>query len=260
MSSTQSLSHDLILAIAAATKAASLVQQSDRSKIEINYKEDNSLVTAMDKRAEQCIIDDLHIHSPHAILSEESGLIDGKSNATWIIDPIDGTSNFARDLPWHSVSIALQEGDRIQLGVIYNIAEQTLLYAEQGKGAFCNHFPIHVSDIGTPSRAVLCIEHGRSEQALSGILAVQKALNPDFDLRLTGSTAYEMTLVAQGKADAFISCGDKIWDFAAGICLIQEAGGIVSDWQGNPWQPDCTHLLASNAALHPILIQQFRTL
>ena len=254
MQQQNTLSDDLNSAILAVQKASLLIRTKYSDDLIIHEKRDSSLITEADAQAEQCIIEHLKNHSSHAIISEESGFLAGKTDSTWIIDPIDGTTNFIRNLPWYSVSLALEKKGEMQIGVIQNLVDDALFFAEKNSGAYMNHHPLYVSDISKPERSIICIEHGRSPKARSGIVALQKRLNDKFDLRLMGSTAYEMTLVASGKADAFIGCGDKIWDYAAGLCLIEAAGGILSDWQGHNLKGESDFILVSNAPLHPQLV------
>lgn len=254
MQQPSGMSDDLNSAILAVQKASLLIKAKYSGDLIIQEKADASLVTEADIQAEQCIIGHLQNHSSHAIISEESGFLAGKTDSTWIIDPIDGTTNFTRNIPWCAISVALEKEGEMQIGVIQNLMDDTLFFAEKKIGAYMNYQPVQVSNISKPERAIVYIEHGRSSKAKSNTIALEKKLNDKFHLRLMGSTAYEMTLVASGKADAFLCCEDKIWDYAAGLCLIEAAGGVISDWQGHPLKGESDFILASNRSLHPLLV------
>ncbi|NQT25234.1 inositol monophosphatase [candidate division KSB1 bacterium] len=236
----------LQIACEAAQAAREIIQTGFGQVHSVNIKADQSIVTASDEAAEKAILDILRSRTDYSILSEECGLIDTDSPFRWVIDPIDGTTNFSRGQSICAVSIALMREDELITGVIDLPIQKERYTAVHEHGAFLNDSRIHVSKISHPSKAILCVEHGRAPEDGQIMAALMGRLNPTYDLRLMGSTAYEMASVASGQADAFISCGDKLWDYAAGLLIIREAGGKIMDWQGQNWQNKNDFIFASN--------------
>jgi myo-inositol-1(or 4)-monophosphatase len=250
------MTSDLKTALAAADKACHIISNAYGKSVQTEQKSDHSLVTAVDRQAERVIIDTLQKNSKHAILSEESGSLPGNTGFTWIIDPIDGTTNFARHHLPFAVSIALMHGDDSVLGVIQNPLTKQVFYAEKTRGAFLDGQPIHVSQNADPYQSILFFNFGAHPDDRQKIVRVVDQFIYDFDLRTWGTTAWELCAVAKGAVDAFICVGDKIWDFAAGMCIVEQAGGRFTDWRGLPWNSSHSYVLASNPQMQSLIIEK----
>ncbi len=254
------LSSDLEVALEAAQNAANVMVDAYQTDIMAESKGDKGIVTEFDTRAEQAIVETLLANSAYSILGEESGLSDRQSEAIWVIDPIDGTTNFARGLPLFAVSIALMRGHDIVLGVIFNPTTNEYFFAEQGQGAYRNGRRIQVSSVQEPTRAVVCLERGYGEEDVRRMAEIFRRLGAKYNFRILGTTALELCTVAAGLTDAFISSGDELWDFAAGVLLVQEAGGKFTDWRGDQWHGRDSFIFASNGHLHELLLKEIRNL
>ena len=250
------MTRDLKSALAAADSACDFIKTSFEQDFKIEQKVDKSLVTSIDQKAERLIINELQKHSNHAILSEECGSLPGSTGLTWIIDPIDGTTNFARHHHPFAVSIALMNGDESVIGVIQNPLTNECFYAEKGSGAFLDGQSIHVSKNSSPHKSIVFFNFGSDRKDRELIVKVVNQLVYDFDIRTWGTTAWELCAVAKGTADAFVCVGDKLWDFAAGICIIKEAGGDFDDWRGVPWNSSHSYILAAQPNIKPLLIEK----
>lgn len=253
-------SEDLNLAIEAAQHAGNVVINALQTDIIAESKGDKGLVTEFDQRAEQAIIETLQAKSTYSILGEETGRTDTASRKFWVVDPIDGTTNFSRMLPLFAVSIALMQDAEILLGVIFNPYTKEYFYAEKGHGAYRNGSPIQVSTNHQPAKSIVLLDHGYAEADVARMTTLYRRLGLKYGLRLLGTTALALTMVANGKADAFISSGDELWDFAAGVLLVQEAGGNFTDWRGQPWDGHTPFIFASNGRLHESLLPHIRDL
>lgn len=254
------MTSDLKIALDAAAKACDAVKTGYSQNFATEHKKDNSLVTSIDQEAERMIITHLQQHSPHAILSEESGAIPGHGDLTWVIDPIDGTTNFARHHLPFAVSIALMEGEKSIIGVIQNPLTNECFYAAAGHGAFLDGERIGVSANADPSQSILFFNFGAHRDDRQRIVQVVESLIYEFDIRTWGTTAWELCTVAKGTSDAFICVGDKLWDYAAGMCIVQEAGGRFTDWCGAPWNLSHSYVLAANPHIQPRIMEKIRHL
>lgn len=211
------------------------------------YKEGDELVTALDVQSEQAVRAILKRQYPtHAVIGEEGGRDDVQgSKYTWIIDPIDGTVNYDRAVGPYGISLALAKEKQVIFGIVYNPLTHETFAAERGKGAYLNGKRIHVSNKNVLSQAIIYA---------SSLKRTQQVIAPLFDrvpqLRIATSTAYEMCLIAQGKAEGFIKIDDDPWDYPAGGLIIEEAGGKVTNFDSSPWDITSTHLLMSNGLLH----------
>ena len=254
------LQHELDCALAAAEQACKVIRKGFEEGFLTHYKADDSIVTSIDQAAEEVIIHILQNETEHAILSEETGAINGHCDLTWVIDPLDGTSNFARRLSPFAVSIALMDGDESLLGVIKNPMTGECYHAVKGSGAFRNSKSIHVAGESSLNRSIIFFNYGYLEQDKKLISAVVERLIQDFGLRTWGATAWELCAVADGTADAFVCVGDKLWDFAAGMCIVKEAGGLFTDWHGEIWNSGHSFILAASPEIQSQLIAQIQSL
>jgi myo-inositol-1(or 4)-monophosphatase len=256
-----SLSPDLGLAIKAARCGGEVIADNFTKGGEASIKPDGKgLVTQTDKAAERVIIDIVQAHSAYTIISEETAPDEPPSRLSWIVDPLDGTTNFAHNLPLFAVSIALVHDHEVVLGVIFNPVTKECFYAEKGKGAYLNGQPIKVSPMADPSTTVLFLDHGYRTDDRKRYALVADRFAHRYFLRALGTTALELAYLARGCAGGFICSGDELWDYAAGIVLVEEAGGKVTDWKGHHWDRRNAFILASNGSLHPELIEHIAEL
>jgi myo-inositol-1(or 4)-monophosphatase len=207
--------------------------------------------TKYDKEVDKLIIEGIKRHFPHhSILTEESGFLPGDPDWLWIVDSLDGTGDFANFNPFFSVCIALIHQSELLLGVVYAPAIDEFYFAEKNKGAYLNGVRIQVSDVSELSQGyVFYCEGGDRNRERTGQL-LQKVYPRVTDIRKLGSAGLETAWVAAGKGEAYFTTRIEPWDVGPGVLLVQEAGGKVSDFQGNPWQPQTSDLLFSNNKLH----------
>ncbi|MFA6253261.1 MAG: inositol monophosphatase family protein [Patescibacteria group bacterium] len=225
-----------------------------------SHKDRHEIVTKCDKGAEKIILNILNKNFPnYAFLSEEKGASKNISNYHWIIDPLDGTSNFVGHNPLFTVSIALAYKKKIVLGVIYQPILDEMYVAQSGKGAKINNKKILVSKTSQLAESFLTYCHGNSlKDHQLAFKAYEHFHQKARDCRHLGSTSLELALVASGHNDALLVSGTKIWDIAAGVLLVKEAGGLVTDWQGQPWTIDSANLLATNKKLHTKILSDLK--
>ena len=207
--------------------------------------------TKYDKEVDSLIVEEIKRHYPHhSLLTEESGFRQGDPDWLWIVDSLDGTGNFANFNPFFSVCIALMHQNELLLGAIYAPAIDEFYFAEKGKGAYLNGVKIQVSDVSELSQSyIFYCEGGDRNRERTGQL-LDRIYPRVTDIRKLGSAGLETAWVAAGKGEAYFTTRIEPWDVAPGVLLIQEAGGRVSDFQGNPWQPQTGDLLFSNNKLH----------
>ncbi len=191
----------------------------------------------------------------HSILAEETGYEERDASYLWIVDPLDGTSNFINGNAFFAVSIALQIENELKCSAIYAPFLKEFYFAERGKGSFLNGKRIRVSKIDDLKKSYLvCCEGGfKNRKKLS--LLWQKLIANSLDFRKLGSAALECAFVACGRADAYITTQIPTYDVAAGVLLVEEAKGKVSDFQGNAWELKQSNFLASNSKLHEKLLR-----
>ena len=208
-------------------------------------------ITKYDKKVDRLIVEEIRRHYPgHSLLTEESGLLQGDPEWLWIVDSLDGTGNFANFNPFFSVCIALMHQSKLLLGAIYAPAIDEFYLAEKGKGAYLNGVKIHVSDGSDLSQSyIFYCEGGDKDRERTGKL-LHKVYPRVTDIRKLGSAGLETAWVAAGKGEAYFTTRIEPWDVAPGVLLVQEAGGWVSDFHGNPWKPQTSDLLFSNKKLH----------
>jgi myo-inositol-1(or 4)-monophosphatase len=231
--------HPLInIAVTAAREAGDIIMQhADRiDRLKIREKSKNDLVTEVDLKAEQAIISHIHKAYPtHGIIAEESGIQTSEDDDfTWIIDPLDGTSNFIHGFPHYAVSIAIKHKDKIEHGVVYDPVRKECFQASRGRGAQLNDKKIRVSKTSQIDNALLGTGFPFRNKALSPLyFDTFKALfEKSAGIRRAGAAALDLAYVASGRLDGFWEFGLKPWDIAAGSLLIKESGGLVSDING----------------------------
>jgi myo-inositol-1(or 4)-monophosphatase len=218
----------------------------------------NNLVTEVDHASEKAILEVIKKNHPdHQILTEESGALVQDSQYKWIIDPIDGTVNFAHRIPICCISIGLEHNGQMILGAVYNPYIKEMFIAERGKGATLNDRPISVSKKDKVINA--CMVTGFPYTYLdepNGPLEVfERFIRRGVPVRRLGSAAMDLCWVAAGRFDAFYEHKLQAWDSAAGFLIVEEAGGTVTDMKGGPYSPYQPGIIASNGILHEELLE-----
>ena len=251
----------LDFAIQTARDAGRILAERFGRKIEISNKSEIDLVTESDLASERLIIDRIRTYHPrHAILAEESGSSgptdgEGQSDWRWIIDPLDGTTNYAHGYPCFCVSIGLECNGRLEIGVVYDPLRDEMFSAERGQGAALNGRRIRVSPTPSLSSALLCTGfpydvRERSEFARHFANFIMNAQG----VRRDGAAALDLAYVAAGRFDGFWEEGLKPWDVAAGVLIIEEAGGRVSNYANEQLNIFTPPILASNGLIHEEMI------
>jgi myo-inositol-1(or 4)-monophosphatase len=240
-------------AIEAAREAGDILLREFDRPPSISYKGDVDIVTQADRRSEDAVVARLRNRFPrHAIFGEEGGAhTDAAADFAWHIDPLDGTTNFAHGYPCFAISIGLYEKEEPLVGVVYNPVARELFHAARGQGAYLNQKPIQVSNVVKLGTALLG----------TGFPAHKRTQNPNIHyywrftlsshgVRRDGSAALDLCAVACGRFDGFWEFGLKPWDTAAGVVIVKEAGGMVSDFEGRPYRLGGPTILASNGRIH----------
>jgi len=252
------------IAVRAARNAGNIISRSiDRiDSLNISEKSKNDYVSEIDYRAEQEIISTISKAYPdHAILAEESGATNNTSESQWIIDPLDGTTNFLRGFPQFSVSIALKYRNNLEHAVVYDPLRDELFSASRGQGAQLNGRRIRVTSRRNLEGALLGTGIPfRPDQDLNSYLETLKVLLPGTaGIRRAGSAALDLSYVAAGRLDGFWEFGLQPWDMAAGCLIIQEAGGIVSDTDGSNNFLDSGNVVTGNLKIHEEMLKKIRS-
>ncbi len=245
-----------------ATQAgAKVLQEYFNGTFTVSHKSTvNDLVTEADKAAETAIINVIREDYPdHQILSEEAGEIKMDSAIKWIIDPIDGTVNFAHGIPLCCVSIGVEQDGEMILGAVYNPLMNELFFAQKGFGATLNDRRISVSSKTNFSNAFMVTGFPylwEEEQPNHALVTLERFLKQGLPVRRLGSAAIDLCWVACGRFDAFWEHHLNAWDSAAGYLIVQEAGGKVTDFKGNTYSPYQKQILATNGHLHNDLLKE----
>jgi myo-inositol-1(or 4)-monophosphatase len=236
-----------------------------RRKFQVKEKGRFDLVTEADVASQRAIQEFLSARFPdHAFLGEEDGASKLRpapdAPPTWIIDPIDGTTNYVHDCPFYCISIGLQIANELVVGVIYDPAHKEMFAASKGNGAWLNGERLHTSTTPTLEKSLLATGFP------ADIRGNEKALdwwrNLSFQtqaLRRTGSTALNLAYVAAGRFDGYYAFDNHVWDVAGGIVLVREAGGAVSDIDGGAYDPFTPDALATNGVIHSVMLDIFRS-
>jgi len=247
----------LNIAVRAARNAGDLIQRSSQNieKLTIDQKSRNDYASEVDRMAEQEIIKIIRTSFPdHAILAEESGEHKG-NDYVWVIDPLDGTTNFLHGFPQYAVSIALKHKNKLELGVIYDPGRDELFTAERGGGAMLNNRKIRVSKQSSMRGAL--IGTGFPFKTMDNIepyLGMFRAVSADSaGIRRAGAAALDVAYVACGRLDAFWEIGVKEWDVAAGVLMVQEAGGVATDFSFNDKYLQSGNIIVGNPKMHQLM-------
>lgn len=222
--------------IVTAKKAGAFIKQ-EREKFQYSHVEIkglNDLVSYVDKTAEEIIVKELALIFPDAGFIVEENTLSGKKDYNWIVDPLDGTTNFIHGIPCYAVSIALEHKGEILVGVVYEVSRDECFYAEKGKGAFLNGLAIKVSERASLSESLIATgfpiyNFSRIDSYLS---VLKHFMQHTHGVRRIGAAAADLCYLACGRVDAFFEYNLNPWDVAAGALIVREAGGIVNDFSG----------------------------
>ena len=240
-------------AVDTARKSGALLKEKFNQKHKVHYKGDIDIVTEADKMSEALIIESIRQTFPdHGILSEESPAINGIGKTRWIVDPLDGTTNYAHGYPVFCVSIALEIDNNVVLGVVFDPMRDDMFIAIRGGGASLNDKKIAVSSVKDLSRSLLATGfpydiRDSKENNLDYFNAMAKNVQA---IRRAGAAALDLAYLAAGRFDGFWELKLKPWDTAAGCLMVEEAGGLISDIAGNQWHLQSPNILASNGLIH----------
>lgn len=244
--------------IKATLEGAKILQKYFHGNFTVSSKSNvNDLVTQADHESEQAIFEVVREQFPdHSILSEESGAFENRSNIKWIIDPIDGTVNFANGIPICCVSIGIEQDGKMILGAVYNPFINEFFFAERGAGATLNEKRINVSSKDELLRSCLVTGFPYSYlNAPNGPLEVfDRLIRHNIPVRRLGSAAIDLCWVAAGRFDGFYEHTLKAWDSSAGFLMVEEAGGKVTDFSGTHYSLYQPNLLATNGKIHNDLL------
>jgi len=242
-----------------AREAGGLLMSYFQQHVKIEYKGEADLVTVADRASEKLIRGRIaELWPAHDILGEEEGLVDTGADYRWYVDPLDGTTNFAHGFPVFCVSLGLVHKGQPVAGVVYDPTREEMFAAEQGSGAYLNQQRIHVSKVEKLAESLLA----------TGFPSQKRHKNPNIyfyhqitlrthGVRRAGSAALDLCCVASGRFDGFWEFNLNPWDTAAGVLIVEEAGGKVTNFAGGPFELNSRETLASNGLLHPALMNEF---
>ena len=243
-----------------AREAGALLMEHFDRHIKIEYKGEADLVTVADRRSEALIRERIRAHWPtHDVLGEEEGLRDTGSDYRWYVDPLDGTTNFAHGFPVFCVSMALQHRGKTIAGLCFDPTRNELFAAERDQGASLNGERIHVSKVERLAESLVG----------TGFPSHKRHKNPNIHfyhqitlrthgVRRAGSAALDLCYVASGRLDGFWEFNLNPWDTAAGVLIVEEAGGRVTNFAGGPFELHSRETLASNGLIHEALMHEFQ--
>jgi len=228
------------------------------SRINSGLKSKHQIVTRADKLAEKIIFKHLRkSFFDHSILSEEAGLVKKAADYLWIVDPLDGTTNFVMKNPLFSTTLAMVYKNEVVISVIYAPVLAELYVAIKGQGAFYNHHRLRVSGTRDPKRGFHTYCYGTSQDKFpsQAIDYYQKMFMSGHEIRQLGAATLEFARVARGIADSIVIPGANSWDVAAGALLVREAGGRVTDFKNQPWNLTGSDIIATNGLIHNRLLR-----
>ncbi len=250
------------IALQAAEMAGSLIKETWQQAKQVHYKSAIDLVTTVDRQAEERIVHLLQKHFPdHSILAEEETTIDNpQSSYRWIIDPLDGTTNFAHAYPHFCVSIALEQEGDLALGLVYDPLREELFKAVKGQGASLNGNPIQTSKVTQLGTALLAtgFPYDQRENAAFYLSFFNAFMLHSQGIRRNGSAALDLCYLACGRLDGFWELKLRPWDTAAGSLIVREAGGTLTDFSGNEFSIQGEETLGSNGFIHDEMLDAIK--
>lgn len=257
-------SRELEVAKKAAYEAGEVLRSKLNNLRQVEFKGERDLVTEADKESERVVLGILRKEFPdYPVLAEESGMVSAESvgegegpEMMWIVDPLDGTTNYAHGLPVFAVSIGLAKGGVPVAGVVYDPVRDEMFWAEQGRGAYLNEDRIQVSDVTRVERALLSagFPYNVAESDIDNLDHFHTFSKCAQAVRSFGSAALDLCCVACGRQDGFWEYDLKPWDTAAGAVLVEEAGGRITNFAGGSWAYDADTIVASNGLIHAQMI------
>ncbi len=250
----------LNIAVKAARKAGDIVLRyhNQIDLLTIENKAVNDFVSEVDKAAEDAIIDELKYAFPqHSILAEENGEILGNKRFQWIIDPLDGTTNYLHGFPQYAVSIALYENNQATQAVVYDPFKEELFTASKGQGAYLNEQRIRTTNTQGFNNTLIGTGFPfKAPQHLDAYLEMFKFIHPQVaGIRRAGSAALDLAYLAAGRLDGFWEIELNIWDIAAGALLVQEAGGFIGDFSGRDKYLETGNVVAGNEKVFKAILK-----
>jgi len=252
----------LELAIRAAREAGAILRESAGRRFQVSHKGRINLVTEVDLASERHIKELIGARYPgHRILAEESGASEaGASDYCWLIDPLDGTTNYAHGCPPYCVSIGVERRGEMVVGVIYDPTRDELFAAERGAGATLNGEPIRVSEVGALDHALVVtgFPYDVRERIDEYLPAWREFLRHAQGVRRLGAAAIDLAYVAAGRLDGFWESGLNPWDAAAGWVIVEEAGGRVTKLDGSPYDVYVQSILCTNGRVHDEMLAVLR--
>jgi len=241
-----------------ARQAGKILRDRFGKRHQIHYKGLVDLVTEADHQSEEYLLSEIRQHYPsHMIITEESGHLQGQADFCWFIDPLDGTINYAHDLPFFSVSLGYAEHSQLQAGVVYNPMSEECFSAERGQGAWLNDEPIHVSEVTDLIQSLLVtgFPYDNQNAIHTNLDNFNRLTRRSQGVRRFGSAALDLCYVASGRLDGYWEIKLSPWDIAAGVLIVEEAGGAVTSLDGDPnFMQSPYSVLAANPAIHPLLM------
>lgn len=240
-------------------KAGKILLDYFKKENVVKNKGETDFVLDADFEAEKIILKTLQKEFPNdSILSEESDEVKGDSEYRWIVDPLDGTINFKARIPYFCVSIGLEKENKLIMAFVYNPITDEFYFAEKNRGAFLNGDRIKTSSTEQLTNFLISYStsnHKTPEVRELGVNSFRKMLNNCRAIRLRGSSILDLCNLANGVFDGLIKVGASYWDFAPGCLIVEEAGGKVTDFQGNDWGLETQNLIASNKIQHHQLLK-----
>ena len=247
-----------------AREAGELIREGFGKSFKIEFKTgENNLVTEIDKASESLIVNFIKKNYPsHGILAEEGGSLNSNSEYIWVIDPLDGTTNFAHSLPIFAVSIGVQKNGETIAGVVYDIMSDIIYSAENNSGAYANEIKIKVSDrkILSQSMLVTGFPYDIKDNPGKAFERFELLTKESRAMRRLGSAAIDFCYVAKGVFDGFWEVHLHPWDICAGKLIVEEAGGMVSDFKGKPIDIFSKKILSTNGKIHNQIIKLMNTI
>lgn len=248
---------ELAIAVQAATRAGKIVKDGYHKLHSVSRKADKSFVSEIDREAEEAILSVLSKNFPgHRFISEESGPSGQESDYKWFIDPLDGTGNYLAKIPIFYTAICLVYKDKPILSVAYNGLQEELFTASLDHGAFLNDSSIKVSKNDDLPLSSMIFARGRTQESKQRFAGLFVNIVPQIrTVRVFGSAVANLAYLARGSTDAVANQGNELWDYIGGVLLVQEAGGMVTGFSGEPWDINQNEILATNGTrLHQKLL------